>query len=867
MPSASPPVFPLAPFLLGLGAVDIHLTLDDVCRVQRVLEADTCWTHARLRQVLMSLLAKNEQQREGFERLYGQFQLAGDEQAAYQQIDVSSLQQDLQQLITQYGSQWEQTQQNINGQFESGSTKADNWFRWVLVTSVLLIIGALVVFYWPDIIGSGIPSDSSGSSSKEVSAFTDLSGTEASQKPPVLHPKSSNSSLAWWLAALLSTLFSLFLWWWLRKSQQMPGLPTALHWQQDSEAYFDPASIGTPMPAWLSDVVLDECADSIGSSLIEAESSSLNIPATIKASAQAAGLPEVRMLPQRFLFHILVLVDVAASEQRWCPMGYELVTGLRQRGLPITLGHLYGNLREFRTDTGELIALESLAEERGHYIVVIFADTRVVDWQKDKPLLDELALWPQLVWLTLREQRFWTGYELSLKVAGIRLRVVEPNNLAVIFHELSEEIEQPKALQDSYKRFMGRGANELLTSYVQRLLGDTLPLARIVALLPPPVSPALLVRLLSEFSPHLSLTRIQRLYALPKTEAGAAGLHWQVDVLRLLRGQFHQCYRGTEKQWVKEKLLAWYQSGKPNNDGSLRYFSWYWRYLRLLLEFDPKQAIPQLEQLQLSVAPLQTQIERELQQNILPFPLPDPSDKENRKRLMRISKGKVISEGMVWPAMHFYKLALLFGLVLSMGLILAATIHSLGFFPKEKSSSQSENNYKYYIVQSGDTVFQVMRNTGAYWKDIIRLNNLTAPDYSISPGQKLIIGYNDVPNDSVVGISGMSTYYDYSGQNGVANIDYSNSAPSSSSYYDYYDYSAADSGNGTSYAIQVLASSNRSNADAMVSQMQSMGLNAVIDQVGGYYKVLLPFSSENEAKANLNRIRSSVPDAFYISLR
>ncbi|QLQ31867.1 MAG: hypothetical protein HZT40_10020 [Candidatus Thiothrix singaporensis] len=395
-PSASTPVFPLAPFLLGLGAIDIHLTLDDVRRVQRVLETDTCCTHARLRQVLMSLLAKNEQQCEGFERLYGQFQQADDEQAAQQQIDVSSLQQDLQQLITQYEyeAQWEQTPQNINGQFESESTAANNWFRWAFVTSAILIIGILVIlFYWPSVIGSNTPSDSSSASSKEVSVLTNFPGAEISQKPPVLHPKSSNSSLAWWLVALLSALFSIFLWWWFRKSRQMPSLPTTLHWQQDSEAYFDPASIGAPMPAWLSDLILDECADSIGFSLIETENSSLNIPATIKASAQAAGLPEVRMLPQRFLFHILVLVDITASEQRWCPMGYELVTGLRQRGLPITLGRLYGNLREFRTDTGELIALESLAEECGHYIVVIFADTRVVDWQKDKPLLDELALW------------------------------------------------------------------------------------------------------------------------------------------------------------------------------------------------------------------------------------------------------------------------------------------------------------------------------------------------------------------------------------------------------------------------------------------------------------------------------------------
>ena len=41
-----------------------------------------------------------------------------------------------------------------------------------------------------------------------------------------------------------------------------------------------------------------------------------------------------------------------------------------------------------------------------------------------------------------------------------------------------------------------------------------------------------------------------------------------------------------------------------------------------------------------------------------------------------------------------------------------------------------------YSVKKGDTVFEIMRQTGVYWKDIIKLNNLTPP-YAISPGQTL----------------------------------------------------------------------------------------------------------------------------------
>ncbi len=53
------------------------------------------------------------------------------------------------------------------------------------------------------------------------------------------------------------------------------------------------------------------------------------------------------------------------------------------------------------------------------------------------------------------------------------------------------------------------------------------------------------------------------------------------------------------------------------------------------------------------------------------------------------------------------------------------------------SNSGGASNGKTYIVKKGDTVFEIMRQTGVYWKDIIKLNNLQAPAYTISPGQAI----------------------------------------------------------------------------------------------------------------------------------
>ncbi len=60
----------------------------------------------------------------------------------------------------------------------------------------------------------------------------------------------------------------------------------------------------------------------------------------------------------------------------------------------------------------------------------------------------------------------------------------------------------------------------------------------------------------------------------------------------------------------------------------------------------------------------------------------------------------------------------------------SATTYSSGSTVTSSSSSGGST----YTVKKGDTVFEIMRQTGVYWKDIIRINGLTPP-YNINPGQ------------------------------------------------------------------------------------------------------------------------------------
>ncbi len=56
-----------------------------------------------------------------------------------------------------------------------------------------------------------------------------------------------------------------------------------------------------------------------------------------------------------------------------------------------------------------------------------------------------------------------------------------------------------------------------------------------------------------------------------------------------------------------------------------------------------------------------------------------------------------------------------------------------------RDKEPSRQGQVFYVVRPKDTVFEVMRKTGVHWKEIIQLNNLKAPKYTIFPGQNLRI--------------------------------------------------------------------------------------------------------------------------------
>src|SRR4051812_7114214 len=90
--------FPLEPFLVALAADGMLLTLRDYERIAIVLQTDGLWTITRLRDTLLALLARDEDQQQLFLRRFNEFFTRGLADRAFAHVDVTQALADLAQL-------------------------------------------------------------------------------------------------------------------------------------------------------------------------------------------------------------------------------------------------------------------------------------------------------------------------------------------------------------------------------------------------------------------------------------------------------------------------------------------------------------------------------------------------------------------------------------------------------------------------------------------------------------------------------------------------------------------------------------------------------------------------------------------------
>ncbi|MCP4110077.1 MAG: SUMF1/EgtB/PvdO family nonheme iron enzyme [Desulfobacteraceae bacterium] len=146
--------FPLSPFLASLASDGIRVNVRDYERIGLALQTGGKWTVARLRDVIVSLLAKDQERQDILLRRFNAFfELDTDAENAFTDIDIRQVLADLNLLA-------QETDSGVRKSFFAGGAKNDFRtpeeektkprvrFRFLAALSVALVLGLTAIWYY-----------------------------------------------------------------------------------------------------------------------------------------------------------------------------------------------------------------------------------------------------------------------------------------------------------------------------------------------------------------------------------------------------------------------------------------------------------------------------------------------------------------------------------------------------------------------------------------------------------------------------------------------------------------------------------------------------------------------------------------------
>ncbi|MGH7492674.1 MAG: SUMF1/EgtB/PvdO family nonheme iron enzyme [bacterium] len=271
------------------------------------------------------------------------------------------------------------------------------------------------------------------------------------------------------------------------------------------------------------------------------------------------------------------------------------------RGVPVVFGEFDGTPEQFTTSEGGRLRLEDLEDDRRGYLVLIFTDGKSLAQPREGFVWENLARWPQVAWMELREPRSWDESAALPVHYGIPIFPANPSGLLQAVGRFL--VEQSAGEDFSQTAAEGRGAlpPKMTPShaYIETYLGDALPWAQDCAMMPKPYSlgMGLADALRRRFYPVLLPERIERLLMLPGTMYNSAGLRFSDEVLKTLRHGFLQRRNEHEQREILEFLQEKIQEAEPEEKGSPKHLAWEAMQERIRLELEPDADLRRLAEL------------------------------------------------------------------------------------------------------------------------------------------------------------------------------------------------------------------------------------------------------------------------------
>jgi len=145
----------------------------------------------------------------------------------------------------------------------------------------------------------------------------------------------------------------------------------------------------------------------IGHFVAEEPTRRLDLPATVRATARAAGLPELRFHQARYPREVWLWLDEAADDPAVQRLAEEIESALQAHGLAVERAHFRGVPDRLVTAAGQIFAPNEVDERRDAALVAILTDGRILarhyaaDDRRVRlaALLRSLSHWPRLAFV------------------------------------------------------------------------------------------------------------------------------------------------------------------------------------------------------------------------------------------------------------------------------------------------------------------------------------------------------------------------------------------------------------------------------------------------------------------------------------
>ena len=370
-------------------------------------------------------------------------------------------------------------------------------------------------------------------------------------------------------------------------------------WDENGPRHFPLGSIGGEPPPWLDDETLDYLADTMGYFQTRWHGRNLDVPASINATLQQGGLPDLVFQRRHEVRSLLILEDRYAEATEWNHIPEELALGMRRRGIPVIYGTFAGDPDTFTTDDGSSYHLEDFEDERRGILLLLFTDGKGFYGEDQGFALEALARWPMAAWMELRDIRFWdestalsTQYKLPIYPA------TETGLMQVLHRFLTERGTMADYSFDAANwqpNPILTDAN--LTTYLQEFLGDAYLWAADCAMIQP-ITPALAQRLRETFHNQIPPSRIERLWSLPFTRNNVSGMRFHSKVLQVLRNSFMARREELAQGDVISFIFGHIEMAEPAlPSNNLAHMAWETVKERFKLEFDRENDLKRLEEL------------------------------------------------------------------------------------------------------------------------------------------------------------------------------------------------------------------------------------------------------------------------------